>query len=758
MAVLEEATPVPLDLQRDVQQMEELGSRKKLEAADWRGVGVAGRGIANSLRSEERRTALGQTMLLISCGRLLDKLARPSGEEMESQQERLAAQTELARVVGNMCFEHDPNRQQTLDADILRSLADLLSVILGVSDDGVKREGGRRELSHEELTFVRAATGAMLNSSLMFDPVRQELTRREYLLPLLAILDSRTAGRVTAPVYTTGSWAIQTDDAKREQRLHIGSMAAGWAANILEDVLGENKTNFPIDFGIPALASVVLSAASFPSSPSLVYVSSDDAADYLDTDIELLTISASLLDGIVQDSDAAKSAIAFSTFDPSLPYPRCTLLHPFLKFIKTARPPSYWTTVSDDPARTEKAFSTIKASIVRAVVEAPNSDEVMERLWKETCGEDGAETSGKNWLIEELVRWLEEAEDGREDMLICSSHMLAGLGRRDEHTLSLVRDYHLASPLARIVRNRVSGAIVANRQVVGETDVISYVSQLLRKELDVVQPLQLATIGLLKHLASGAVSNALAMLNMDPTSADSASSTLYLILSLSSRTDDLRLRSESTRVIANLVRTLFAAPSEVAATEQVKVGREELTSREVVSVLAEMVRTSERYPGLVNEGVVGLTLLAGSGEKGAVLVLEALLASHTQPVAQPSSTDPDLSSAMAALTTTSSTPAASAASSTPSSAASVLSTWLSSAPSSSSPTSTIPPEMLANVASLIFAVLHGTAASEGKEATRRELRGVIDGPLRSAAGVLNQGAVSNTIGRALDVVEREEQS
>ncbi|BGP25265.1 hypothetical protein JCM10295v2_004188 [Rhodotorula toruloides] len=628
-----------------------------------------------------------------------------------------------------MCFEHDPNRQQTLDADILRSLADLLSVILGVSDDGVKREGGRRELSHEELTFVRAATGAMLNSSLMFDPVRQELTRREYLLPLLAILDSRTAGRVTAPVYTTGSWAIQTDDAKREQRLHIGSMAAGWAANILEDVLGENKTNFPIDFGIPALASVVLSAASFPSSPSLVYVSSDDAADYLDTDIELLTISASLLDGIVQDSDAAKSAIAFSTFDPSLPYPRCTLLHPFLKFIKTARPPSYWTTVSDDPARTEKAFSTIKASIVRAVVEAPNSDEVMERLWKETCGEDGAETSGKNWLIEELVRWLEEAEDGREDMLICSSHMLAGLGRR-----------------------------VANRQVVGETDVISYVSQLLRKELDVVQPLQLATIGLLKHLASGAVSNALAMLNMDPTSADSASSTLYLILSLSSRTDDLRLRSESTRVIANLVRTLFAAPSEVAATEQVKVGREELTSREVVSVLAEMVRTSERYPGLVNEGVVGLTLLAGSGEKGAVLVLEALLASHTQPVAQPSSTDPDLSSAMAALTTTSSTPAASAASSTPSSAASVLSTWLSSAPSSSSPTSTIPPEMLANVASLIFAVLHGTAASEGKEATRRELRGVIDGPLRSAAGVLNQGAVSNTIGRALDVVEREEQS
>lgn len=72
--------------------------------------------------------------------------------------------------------------------------------------------------------------------------MRRELTRRDYLLPLLGILDSRTASKATSPAYTTGSWVLARidEDEQQEQRLQIGSMAAGWAANILEDVLGES--------------------------------------------------------------------------------------------------------------------------------------------------------------------------------------------------------------------------------------------------------------------------------------------------------------------------------------------------------------------------------------------------------------------------------------------------------------------------------------------------------------------------------------
>lgn len=39
-----------------------------------------------------------------------------------------------------------------------------------------------------------------------------------------------------------------------------------------------------------------------------------------------------------------------------------------------------------------------------------------------------------------------------------------------------------------------------------------------------------------------------------------------------------------------------------------------------MDALSEMVRLSEKYPMLINEGIVGLTLLAGSGEVGGLFL------------------------------------------------------------------------------------------------------------------------------------------
>ena len=69
-----------------------------------------------------------------------------------------------------------------------------------------------------------------------------------------------------------------------------------------------------------------------------------------------------------------------------------------------------------------KAFATVKSAVVRAVVEAPNSDAVMDKLFMH--GE------GKNWVLEKLVEWVGETREGREDLLICAAHMLAALGRK----------------------------------------------------------------------------------------------------------------------------------------------------------------------------------------------------------------------------------------------------------------------------------------------------------------------------------------
>ncbi|CEQ41387.1 SPOSA6832_03091, partial [Sporobolomyces salmonicolor] len=737
--------------------------------------------------------SLGRANLLKSCGALLN-----AAGQLEGSEETLAARTELCRVVGNMCFDHDPNRQQTLDAGIPRSMARVLAGTTAL--EGRDAEGRQRELRVPELKCVRAAVGAMLNSSLKFDPIRCELTKAEILCPLLALLDARPSANNAAPVYVVGAWAADPsgDVEEWKERLELGSTIASWVMNILEDVLGES---------ILSLSSILLSIFTTSPHPHPSALSShwsfEEASDFLDTDIELLSISAALLEGLSIDLDSIKELLAFSTFNPSLSSPDSSLLEHLLAFIRSSAPPQYWQHATDDPDRAAKAFSTVKAAVIRAVVEAPNSDVVMERLWKDTSVE-----GGKSWIVEKLVLWLEEAQqEGREDMLICAAHMLAGLGRRDEHTEALVHDYGLAAPLASIVQERVDQQLapkeggsrpgettqilygvvsllrhlaipVKNRQVVGETGVIPSLAQLLRRELDIVQPLQMSL-------------------------------PLDAILALISRTDEVRLRSEASRILVNLVRSLFstklpsmsdsvaaspispsaahAAPSEHVDEEELlrRRGRPTLVRTDVVEALSEMVRLSEKYPMLINEGVVGLTLLAGSGQSGARLVLSALVASHTSPL--PSSSDaadptPSASTSADELASLASPTAAAdkpkratslaiTSAGDPPCSIDMLATWLglcasgklslpSSSSSPSAPPAGIRPEMVANACALMITVLKNCPEPDDRDKVD-ELRRKVLGPLKGAVEAIEGGtvevgaALATTARRARELVERK---
>lgn len=361
----------------------------------------------------------------------------------------------------------------------------------------------------------------LTSTSRSSDPMRRELARKEVLRPLLALLDFRQgSSRRIQPLYRIGEWSTSGSDEYQD----VASTAVRWAANVLEDVLSEggcrgarfspeqtlltfehptDKQAFPA-IGVTILASSVLDL-HHRDDASLPTIEPEEAEDWIDTDIELLTISASLLEGIVLESEEAKVALAFSTEDASSSASPNSLLGRLLDFIESAKTPSYWLEGSDDTVRIEKAFSAIKASIVRAVVEAPNSDEVMRRLWTETRVETGVEggAESRSWLVERLVKWLHVAnvDSGREDLLICAAHMLASLGRKgarigdngqrairrtdhlvktDEYTLSLVRDCAIAEPLADIVRARVEGAIGRTGRPGETTQILFGVVSLLR--------------------------------------------------------------------------------------------------------------------------------------------------------------------------------------------------------------------------------------------------------------------------------------
>ncbi|GAA5896449.1 hypothetical protein JCM6882_001016 [Rhodosporidiobolus microsporus] len=870
MAKLEEASSatIPQPLQAAAQELKTLAEQLKgvsVGATDWTRVAKAGKTLADNLRSEDLRTALGQAGLGQAVGAVLKEAVRAKGEGGAE----LSARTEMARVVGNLCFEHDENRQQCLDAGVPSSLAALLSAQIElVEEEVVGLVEQQRVLSVEELKFVRATVGALLNMSLKFDPVRRELATRPILLPLLALLDSRTnACKRTAPVYTVGCWAVEpTGDVDEwEERVQIGSMILSWTVNILQDVLGESKAQFPSS-GILSLSSPILSIyrpspASHPARP--VHFTGEDASDHLDTDIEILSICAALLEGVVIDLDATKETLAFSPLDASSA--PSSLLRALFTFIKSASPPPYWSHATDDAARTEKAFSTVKAAVVRAVVEAPNADRVMDRVWGETReGTEGKKE--RSWVVEEMVRWLREAgaegEEGkREDMVICAAHVLAALGRKDEYTESLVHTYGLAAPLARIVQARVDQLLasaaaakeqqgrpgettqvlfgvvsllrhlaipVKNRQVVGETGIIPSVALLLRKELDIVGPLQLSSIGLLKHLSANHVPNSLDVLAIPPPAPDAErpapssspdSIPLDHVLALIARTDDTRLRSEATRIVVNLVRSLWSSkpaiahhhtalsqpPAAGSAAEPPAVGEKHLDDEEllrqqgrellagsadVARVLSELVRLSEKYAVLVNEGVVGLALLAGSGGEAASHVLSALVENrHTPLPSSAASPDPPSAAPPSAIppalqqqqqpeqkrsTSLSLSPAGD-----PPTAADMLASWIglvasaTLAASSSSSSTTAPAgpggvrvEMVANAVALVVAVLqHLSPSAAGAEQRQKgvdALRAKVVGPLQGARERLGAAATDGAeglralVGRACEVVENKQ--
>ncbi len=69
--------------------------------------------------------------------------------------------------------------------------------------------------------------------------------------------------------------------------------------------------------------------------------------------------------------------------------------------------------------------------------------------------------------------------------------------------------------------------------------------------------------------------------------------------------------------------------SETLSEQGILAARQKMVRRDVIQAIAEMVRTSPKYPVLVNEGIIALTLL-GSERMGAELVSLSLLAEPTK--------------------------------------------------------------------------------------------------------------------------------
>lgn len=240
----------------------------------------------------------------------------------------------------------------------------------------------------------------------------------------------------------------------------------------------------------------------------------------------------------------------------------------------------------------------------------------------------------------------------------------------DEYCIALVQDRDLATILAAILEQytpktpglaiggpgeavQVLHGVVGltknlsiagpNKQTLCDAGVIEPCLSLLNNSFDMVVPLQNAAVGVLKHLCAGNISSSLKVILPTSTPGTSAvvsltpgghsnsttrASPLNDILSLIQRTNDVRLQCEATRLLINIVRSLYSSrsitsPVTPSALDGLEMGLAKVraksvieSSEGVVEAISEIIRTGEKYPILVNEGIVALTLLSTTENGG----------------------------------------------------------------------------------------------------------------------------------------------
>ncbi|EPQ28576.1 uncharacterized protein PFL1_03880 [Pseudozyma flocculosa PF-1] len=661
----------------------------------WRAIARELKPIADVLRTDRLRTPLGSSKLPAECIAALRLSLSTAGTDAV-----VAAQTEILRVLANLCIDHEANR------DTMHALSAATEVVFFVAQVVAQYSDAPGPLfSAKVLSLLRTSMGAVLNLQLEHIPTRKALLVAENLSTLTLVASHP---KVYLPL---ASLAISPDalltDGDLLERVKLGSTVSSWAWRVVQEVCEDEKEEKQQGLARPSsddsqdddddaenLAKSLLSQHSFGDllRPFLHYtptstapttslanalgVDVDDVEELTETDVEILATVSELVEGCAMDEKAfrvaAVKAGAAGPLGPTFGGPRAaneaashyrSPLDLMMTFVEEAPVPRLWkvsestesasdVAVDDAELSAEaiKTFAKAKAALARAVVAIAGEDVNMTRLFGEIEGSAGGiDTEMGGWFIDRLKAWMRYDAKERDDLVSCGMLALGNLARTDAHCLALVHQHHLAPFLASLLSPsndiKVSHGLVSllknlsippsNKTVIGSLGVIQAVTPFLAKEKDMVQPLQFGTVGLLKQLCAGVADNAIQVVSTSPSPSSSAGeaasgTTLTALLDLTKRVDDVPTRLEATRVVVNIVKALWSSVPGGGISADIAAARQAVVRRDAIQALAEMVRTSPKYPILVNEGIFALTLV-GSERVGAELVAQSLLHEPARP-------------------------------------------------------------------------------------------------------------------------------
>ncbi|KDQ07955.1 hypothetical protein BOTBODRAFT_38392 [Botryobasidium botryosum FD-172 SS1] len=679
--------------------------------------------IADGLRANDPvQDKLGKSGLPDALSTLLQQAIAPDGIPRG-----LKAQSafQLLRVGANLCIDHDANRERLLDVKYLEHATALLEAY------SASPAHNEDNFPLEDIKIAKIAIGGLINASLGLHEVRTRLS--ELRAPLIVL-------RLANVVYRPGKWAsLQiTSSPELTEEWKLRSGFADWACKFLERYTEQDDTP---SFSPSDLDLLLISLRPFiPPFPTPIDIADKSLKDgLLNADLKSLENVSMFLESVTLDVADARISLAQGAAngidDESTPP-----LKQLTRFVEDARPPPYWASSPEgDRKRWEKTLSTCKGAIVKTIIAIAGDDTNMALLW-------GSEEESGGWFVKKMIEWVPAAYTNvdaspeiRDDLSICATLTLGNIIRKDSYSAALVPPPNsiipkllpLLDPQADIKVKH--GAIsllknlaicVSNRKTMGEAGVIEKLteSRIWTPSADMAGTVQISAIGVVKHLCASNIANTLRLLSP----VGSEMSGMDQLFGIIDRSETLALRSEATRVLANIVRSLCSANNSTgeAAKEDREEGLAKITHDQAASALAEMVARSRKYPVLLNEGVVALTLL-GARSEGAPLVVRALetpletdVSNSRHPPITPLAQGPPILSALDML-------------------AVIL----------SSPERAFPPELRANVCALLGTV--GKDAATVRDATRTAVRA-----LAEANANVNHSAAAATTGSGQEKLVR----
>ncbi|EPQ58166.1 hypothetical protein GLOTRDRAFT_136931 [Gloeophyllum trabeum ATCC 11539] len=631
------AVPTADDCRRAARKLGDLFAQLPLaQDGQWQEIEVTARNLANGLRVKggpvDSHTALGKTLL----PQTLTSLLKSAIGESTPDPSRTAAVYEILRVGANLCMDHDDNRGFLLEAGFPQTVVSLLE---GYTESipSSRHRADPAPLSIPDLKLIKTAIGVLLNCSIDYEPVKSRLISLEAAITIL---------RLSAAIYPPGSWmasqpSADSSDQEFLESWNLRSGLSSWAWRAISELREDNIQTFNPDV-LPLIVSPLLTFVPPHGSPSGALAmpeASSTRRALLQADFESLEEVSSLIEALALDVEDIRLAFARSMNLDSTP-DSLSSLGVLLDFIERGDYPSAWASDFSEEERFKKAraFDMFKSALIKAVVEVAGDEKNEDVLWEKGAGDDS--------FVGRMVSWIRKhkdlrTSDARDDLVICSTLSLGNILRREHHAVSLVEApisivpdlLSMLKPDSDIkVKHGVVGLLKQLshtprvRPSLGKAGVLQKLaqSQVWGEKSDIAEIVEASAIGVAKHLCTANAENACHLvLSSEGISPEETGA--KQILALIRRSDTIAVKSEGTRVFVQVIKSLWSTEGGSGEmTERKQEARTALINPDVAAALAQLIGRSRKYPILINEGVVALTLLSmfpGGGK----IVLDALL-------------------------------------------------------------------------------------------------------------------------------------